>query len=311
MSSKKSSKKGSKKSIGIHIFRRDLRLSDNHALYELSKKVSYILPIFIFDTNQIEKTNKNKSYRSDPAVKAMCRALEDLDAELKKHKSRLYFFHGIPHEIIYNLIKKLEPTHVSYNADFSKYSLVRDSQIDEVCKHIELIKYMNDLVISEMSDFLNKQNDNKVYKVFGSFYKNAIKQKIIKAVPAPKNIFIKVKHVDDEFTKDINMFYEGENNTVCNREKALSILKNIKKYVTYDNTRDDMSKTTTNLSTCLKFGVISILETYNVFNKTGLASLIKQLYWRQYYFVLARYYYNEYEHKEEFYKNIKWKNDLS
>ena len=72
-----------------------------------------------------------------------------------------------------------------------------------------------------------------------------------------------------------------------------------------------MSKPTTFLSTCMKFGVVSILEVYYMFKKAKLSSLIKQLYWRQYYFVLARYYYNDYKHKEEFYTNIKWRNDLT
>ena len=39
-------------SIGVHIFRRDLRVEDNPSLNMLSKKVDKIIGIFIIDVNQ-------------------------------------------------------------------------------------------------------------------------------------------------------------------------------------------------------------------------------------------------------------------
>ena len=47
---------------GIFIFRRDLRIVDNQGLILLSENCKEIIPIFIFDPNQIKKTqtiNKN------------------------------------------------------------------------------------------------------------------------------------------------------------------------------------------------------------------------------------------------------------
>ena len=65
------------------------------------------------------------------------------------------------------------------------------------------------------------------------------------------------------------------------------------------------------LSTSLKFGVISIVEAYYAFHKNKLVDLIKQLYWRQYFFVLARFHYNDYGHVDKFFETVKWKNNLS
>lgn len=70
--------------IGIHIFRRDLRLDDNVSLYLLSKEVDKVLPIFIFDPYQIDHTTENEHYRSDPCVKLMIESLNDLNDDLKK-----------------------------------------------------------------------------------------------------------------------------------------------------------------------------------------------------------------------------------
>ena len=108
---------------GIHIFRRDLRLSDNVALHDLSKKVKKIIPIFIFDPFQIDHTSENAHYRSDPAVKIMIESLDDLNKELG---NKLQYFYGQPDHVLEKIIKIVKPTHVSYNADFSEYSLKRD-----------------------------------------------------------------------------------------------------------------------------------------------------------------------------------------
>ena len=54
--------------IGIHIFRRDMRLPDNNALHLLSQEVDYIIPIFIFDPYQVKLNSKNKSLPKSATV---------------------------------------------------------------------------------------------------------------------------------------------------------------------------------------------------------------------------------------------------
>ena len=56
------------KKIGLFIFRRDLRLFDNLALYDLSQIVDIIIPIFILDKNQIEVNSNNKFYHSNNVI---------------------------------------------------------------------------------------------------------------------------------------------------------------------------------------------------------------------------------------------------
>lgn len=72
------------------------------------------------------------------------------------------------------------------------------------------------------------------------------------------------------------------------RENALAILKNIKNFKEYDNTRDFPTKNTTNLSAYLKFNVLSIREVYWHFknNLPKDSKLINQLYWRDFYMIV-------------------------
>jgi deoxyribodipyrimidine photolyase len=52
------------KKIGIFIFRRDLRLTDNIGLLNLQNEVDIIIPIFILDKYQIKKSSHNAHYFS-------------------------------------------------------------------------------------------------------------------------------------------------------------------------------------------------------------------------------------------------------
>ena len=65
-------------SISIFIFRRDLRIYDNTSLNLLKEKFpnNKILPIFIFNKNQIDK-DKNKYYSSN-SVQFLFESLEEL-----------------------------------------------------------------------------------------------------------------------------------------------------------------------------------------------------------------------------------------
>jgi deoxyribodipyrimidine photo-lyase len=72
---------------GIYIFRRDLRIDDNHGLINLMKKCDKVIPMFFLDDNQIIKSDHNQHYFSNNAVQFMCESLNDLDTQLKEKKS--------------------------------------------------------------------------------------------------------------------------------------------------------------------------------------------------------------------------------
>jgi deoxyribodipyrimidine photo-lyase len=296
-------------SIGIHIFRRDLRLNDNVALHLLSKEVDKIIPIFIFDPFQIDKTSENEHYRSNPAIKIMIESLEDLDTN-----TNINYFYGTPYKVLQKLIKDLEPKCISYNADFSEYSLERDKLMDEVCEkyNVKLIKYMDDNCLNTMELYLN---GTAHYKVFGAFYKHGIKQKIRDEVNKPNNFLVKKITNSYSLKKDLHKLYElpkdHENLVIGGRKEALKILNNLSQFKNYESDRDMLLYNTTFLSTYLKFGCISIVETYNHMKKHNLTALIRQLFWRQFHFILSRFNYNKYKFSDDFFSKIAWKNNVS
>lgn len=298
--------------VGIHIFRRDLRLGDNPALHLLSKQVDKIIGVFIFDPYQIKETPENKSYRSTNCIKFMCESLEDLDTDLKTHGSKLYCLYGTPHKVLDKLIKQLGPTHVSYNADYSPYSLKRDELMDETCESlgVKLIKYMDDHTINTMELFLNK---DKPFRIYGAFYKHALKVKPRDIYKKPSEFAGSTYKLKSQVSNDFSKYYPKTTNNLTQggRTRALKILANIGKFKGYNDNRDDLTYQTTLLSGYMKFGNVSVCEVFAAIKKSSNPDLLKQIYWRQFWFVLSRFFHSGYTHSDEFFKDIKWKNDLT
>ena len=134
----------------LFIFRRDLRLADNTSLIEALKRSDEVIPCFIFDPRQIEK----QPYRGQFLVQFMVESLRELDSELQKLGSQLYIFCGIAQNIIETLIESESLDAISFNADYTPFSLKRDKGINALVKKqgLELISY-HDALLQPPGDF--------------------------------------------------------------------------------------------------------------------------------------------------------------
>ena len=78
--------------ISIFWFRRDLRLNDNAALFEALKNTNSVLPLFIFDTEILEKLPS----KEDKRIVFIHHHIAKLQKELIKLGSSLLVMHGSP-----------------------------------------------------------------------------------------------------------------------------------------------------------------------------------------------------------------------
>jgi len=304
--------------IGIFIFRRDLRLDDNIGLINLLKNCNKVIPIFILDKYQIIKSDHNNYYFSNNAVQFMCESLEDLNDHLKKYSSKLHLFFGTPHLIIDNILKKLKGNiALSYNKDYSKYSLERDQLISNTCNknNVTLIECESDFTLLPFDKLIKKDGD--AFKQYGAFYKNSKKNN---PTNSQKNKYTnyKTEKFDNLFTDNLNKFYKNNPNILSSmkggRTQALQILTSINQFKKYNDNRNFLSYNTTNLSAALNFGCISIREAHDAFKKNLDTNneLIKQLYWRDFFLCIAKYspLATDFKHHmDPRYDNITWKNN--
>jgi deoxyribodipyrimidine photo-lyase len=287
-------------SKSIYIFHRSLRLSDNLGLIEALKNSDYVIPIFIFTPEQITKKNK---FRTINAITFMMEALKDLNKQLKSHGSKLFIFYGKQHEVINKIIKDDEDIEAVYvNTDYTNYAIKREKQIEKICNKydVELIS-IEDYLLQGINKILT--SSNSFYSVFTPFYRNIIKLNVDKPISNNRKNYIKsnykiknqkllsqirtiinkdLKNTDDELLLSLPDFK-------ATRKEGLKRINNIKNHKKYPVNRNILNQETTRLSPYIKFGLVSIREVYHKIKKLFGKNhdLIKQLYWREFYYNLT------------------------
>ena len=293
----------------VFIFRRDLRLDDNTGLINACKNSNEVLPIFIFTPEQINPLiNK---YFSNNSVQFLVESLDDLNIELKKLKSRLFIFYGDYSDILKKIKKEYDYDSIYVNEDYTPYSIKRDNKIKLLCDEMNVsFNSYHDITLLKMSQGLN--DDNQQYKVFTPFYKNALRFPVNKPDTYKCKKFVNSSlKISNEYQNDIHQFYKKNKNILVNggRKNGLIKLKSLVNFKKYGINRDFPYVNTTHISAMNKYGCISIREVYWKIKSLKIEPLLRQLYWRDFYYRIS-YYYPWVLQGKSFKKNydkIKWK----
>jgi deoxyribodipyrimidine photo-lyase len=155
-----------KKKISIFWFRRDLRLDDNVGFLEALKGDYPVLPIFIFDTEILDKLPED-----DARVTFIHETLQKMRSELQnEHGSSIAMYHGKPEEIFKKLIDEHEVQCVYTNHDYEPYAKKRDDNISSLLQKNDIeFKTFKDQVIFEKDEV--GKHDGDPYVVYTP-YKN-------------------------------------------------------------------------------------------------------------------------------------------
>ena len=112
--------------VNIFWFRRDLRLEDNVGFSKALQGKSPVVPIFIFDTQILDKLSKD-----DARVSFIYNTLQDLKSTLQDHGSSLAIYYGKPLEVFKKLTAQFNVQNVITNRDYEPYGQERDLEIKE------------------------------------------------------------------------------------------------------------------------------------------------------------------------------------
>lgn len=302
----------------IFIFHRSLRLQDNVGLLkalELSKKV---IPIFIFTPEQIDKND----FKSHNAIEFMIECLKDLNKQLKKKDSKLYVYYGEQHKIISKILDEDKDIEcVIVNKDYTKYAIEREEKINNVCEKKEVKFYSYEDYLLHPVDSVKTGNDD-FYSVFTPFYNKIKKLKVDKPITKVPTNFIgsnyknikttKFSKIEEIYTKDRDDKIDDDNKIfIGKRKEGISTKNKLKNHKNYADDRNKLFLETTRLSAHIKFGTISIREVYHKLKELyGVNDpIIRQLYWREFYFTIAYHRPDIFEGKsfKKKYDKIKWK----
>lgn len=307
----------------LFLFNKDLRLQDNQGLYQALQQKIPVIPCYIFDEESL-KSSGTKAIQlepehnapidlviSEPKLQFLVESLQDLDAALKKHGSRLYCFAGNVEKVLQSIIAHESISGVYANYEYTPSGMSKQKKIEALCKKAKIsCQFFHDeLLLGDPAEFLNKQGG--FYKVFTAFYNAANKLSLQKEVHINKSDFFDGT-LKNSFKIDAIHIATLSNLAVKGGlVQAEKLLKTLKNYDHYAQDRDIPSKdATTHFSAYLSLGCISpriLARSLEEQLKSKAQPIIRQLYWRDFYSYIGFHVPHVYKKAfQEKYTNLSW-----
>jgi deoxyribodipyrimidine photo-lyase len=277
--------------------RRDLRLEDNAGLYHALKENKCVLPLFIFDTEILDKLED----KADKRVEFIHQNLVLLKNQLEEFGSSLLILLGNPVEIF----EKLTPKNVYTNHDYEPYARYRDIQVEKIltAKGIAFNTYKDQVIFDR--DEIVKDN-GKPYTVFTPYskkWKAKLNTFYTKIYPVEK-YFHHLRTVGSLPLPSLNEI--GFSETGAEFPARIISRSIIEKY--HDLRNFPAKQSTTRLSVHLRFGTVSIRKLVQVALKKNEAWL-NELVWRDFYHMILWHFPNVEKAFKPAYDKIEWRNN--
>jgi len=282
----------------IFWFRRDLRLSDNAGLYHALRENTNVIPLFIFDTEILDKLEDKEDRRVD----FIHRSLQHVNAQLEELGSALVVLSGNPVE----LFEKIKSKCVYTNHDYEPYARQRDTAVKEILqKKGTTFKTFKDQVIFERDEVV--KDDLNPYTIFTPYsrkWKALLTKFYLRSYPNEKYFdnFKKSKPLSFPSLSEIGFKETGA--SFPERIVRNSIIDR------YDKLRNFPAiRGTTQLSVHLRFGTVSIRKLAQLALKRNEVWL-NELIWRDFYHMIL-WHFPAVEKKafKPAYDRIDWRND--
>ena len=287
--------------FSVFWFRRDLRLDDNLGLNAALSSGLKVIPIFIFDTEIINKLEKN-----DLRIKMIHAALVKLNDAMLGNRCNVGMYLGNPKAVFESLLKKYKIKRVYTNRDYEPYALERDKSIKSFLEKKNVTyKSFKDQVIFEKDEVV--KDDGNPYKVYTPYSRKWIEKLNARGFETCKSEtklnslaslelpYLTLKEIGfDEKEFDIPLFNIDS--------------KTIEKY---EETRNfPYLNSTSRIGAHLRFGFVSIRKLVEKAHKKSNKTYLKELIWREFFMqILWHFPYTQEKSFKPKYDRIKWLNN--
>ncbi|XP_077288463.1 (6-4)-photolyase [Arctopsyche grandis] len=300
----------------VHWFRKGLRLHDNPALLEAIKHAEenkcFFRAIFIIDPNIIKfmKVGSNR-------WRFLAQSLVQLNENLIAINSRLYVVRGSPYTVFPDLFKLWNVSVLTFEVDTEPYSVTRDERVEKLAEKagVKVIQKVSHTLYNVHTVVrMNGGSPPLTYQKFLSVIQLLSNPRQPLKAPDKLNDYTK-PHIDsnelaskfcydcptiEDFGVEVTelgpcLFPGGETEALQRLDATLVRKQWICKFEKPNTSPNSLEPSTTVLSPYLKFGCLSPNLFYyklkgiidnNVHTKPPV-SLIGQLLWREFYYVVA------------------------
>ncbi|TLS73959.1 deoxyribodipyrimidine photo-lyase [Mariprofundus erugo] len=270
------------KEHGLVVFRRDLRLYDHTALAAACRMCKKVSLCFVLDPEQLQP----HAWRSGPGLCYMQQALLQLHARLREYGAGLWIVSGKPADAIAGLSRRLGVDSLFINRDYTPFSRQRDQDIQAANAAQRSLYWYDDALLVPPGHLLN--GSGEPYQVFGAFFRAA--SRIAVAAPDHSPVHSRLAGMAEAQWVD---GYERLKGIADGQPLITGLQGDLTAYRNYQGERDFPAlDATTHWSVQLKFGTVSVRELYSrVWHELGAEHpLIRQLYWRDFFYHIAWHY---------------------
>lgn len=292
-----------KQPINIFWFRRDLRLHDNHGLFKALSADLPVLPIFIFDSEILEKLPKD-----DARVTFIFDTLQHINSTLKEqHGKSLAMFYGKPPDVYKTICEAYTVNTVFTNRDYEPYAMKRDSEIEGFLNSKDIhFKTFKDQVIFEC-DEITKADGHPyvVYTPYMKVWKNTFKSEKTENFPSESHLN---KLIEDDNLPNIDLQtigFERSTQTVEDFKVTPELI------AAYEDTRNFPAQdATSKLGPHLRFGTVSVRIMAHKANQSKNEVFLQELIWREFFMqILWHFPHTLTESFKPQYDRIAWRNN--
>ena len=281
--------------------RRDLRLTDNAALYT-ALEAGPVLPVFILDP-AFARSSARRMY-------FLYEGLHALDRNLRSRGSYLVIRSGKPLDVLKQLLAETSAASIFAEEDFSPYARRRDEKVSQA---LPLRLIHGQTVHHPLSILKADGNPYTVYTPYSKAWKAKLPTRLL-LIPVPEQINSPAGIPGEPLPKFrvSPSFPAGEQEALVRLEEFLH-----RKLHLYGENRDRLALDGTSaLSPYLRFGMLGLRQAVSAAmdgeRSNGAPAWLNELIWREFY--IAILYHFPYVSKTAFNRslaNISWRNDES
>ncbi len=288
--------------IVVFWFRRDLRVNDNHGFYQALTSGFPVLPVFIFDTEILNKV----ASKTDARVTFIYNEVQKLKAIFEKQESSFKVFYGKPLDAFEQLVKDFEIIKIYANKDYEPYGIQRDIKVRSFLNEhgIEFLLFKDHVIFEENEVVKDNAEPYSIFTPYSKTWKKLLKQNGIQFFPSDEYIGNLFKVLPLALPELKEMGFQKSEMNFPSSYISRDVIQN------YAEVRDLPGiRGTTRLGIHLRFGTVSIRELTRIASELSEVFL-NQLIWRDF-FISVLWHFPEVVDKafKPKYDFIKWRND--
>ena len=289
-----------KPAITVCWFRRDLRVDDNHALYNALISGYPVLPVFIFDTDILSQLEE----KTDRRVNFIFQTLEVINRELQhNYQSGIQFYYGSPEKVFSEIIRNYDVKSVFCNEDYEPYAIRRDENVKAMLsKHAVSFQSNKDQVIFHKDEIMKKDGTPyTVYTPYSNVWLSLFREKGTVHYSSEQHLDNLLQFTPKNFSIERIGFIETES-AISQPDIDEEVIRN------YEKTRNFpyLTHGVSGMSVHLRFGTVSIRKL--AVQTARLSEVyLKELIWREFFMQILYHFPHVANHSfKAKYDNISW-----